>query len=381
MDSAPKPASPILPPPLNDEAQPAPEENQTADPTQLLEIGLEKLRGDQIEEAIQALSKALKLACLKFGDVSDETAVFYYHYGDALLRQFENSQSDNLFGSAVPQEIVYSDDEAPPNEEAEPKAEASEIQGTGEEEVKQRPSNSNDSSSEEEQAGEQEPEGDAEEQGQAVSLEEGAKALEVAPEPNADEPELEDGDMQICWEVLDSCRVILERSRSDVNLLYKVLLRIGDLQTWNERLEDAKEEYSKALEVLGELEGVRPSRNRAEVYYLLGNNSLCRVGFEANAADFFTQALGVLNELKLTSSPADAEELAGLIIEIGQKREEALEQQKSFQAIRESQTVEEDGLGKPQIATGTVTELGVLGKRKRPEDQNEFVGKKPKLSP
>mmetsp|Transcript_2121 Transcript_2121/g.5247 ORF Transcript_2121/g.5247 Transcript_2121/m.5247 type:complete len:376 (+) Transcript_2121:1803-2930(+) len=345
---------------------------QPTDPRELLHIALEHLRANAIEDAIQLLSTALKAACLTFGEGSEEAAVFYYHYGDALLRQYENSQDENLFGVDVPQEVVYSDDEGEAPGDSGSLPQDSEQVPSAELQSEEKPSNTNESSSEDE--AQAEPQGNAEEPSKEADEQE-------APEPEADCPELEDGDLQICWEVLEFCRVILERGNSNTELLYKVHLRIGDLQTWNERFDEAKEEYSKALEVLGALEGVRPTRRRAEIFFLLGNNSLCRVGHEASAAEFFSQALEVLKEYSQNAPQHEAEEILGLISDIEHKREDAIEQQKSFQAIREAQP-EEEGLGKPQISTaGGVMELGVLGKRKREEGDSEFMHKRQKQSP
>jgi tetratricopeptide (TPR) repeat protein len=378
MESAPNPTSPNGPTQAQETTPAVPVVTESSDPLELLNSGLEKLKSDEIEESIELLSKALKAACQNYGDLDEQAAVFYYHYGDALLLQFENSKADNLFGTAVPQEIVYSDDEQLPEATEEAKSDqVLLIQDSEEPQDVQRPTNCDASSSEEEQPESQGEGGLPEGQGEDQQPSDEPDAVQELP---SDEPELEEGDLQLCWEALETCRVILERTNSNRELLYKVHLRIGDRQTWNELLEEAKLEYVKALEILGEIEGVRATRRRAEIYFLLGNNSLCRVGHEAAAAEFFNQALEVLKELHSQAGTGEAGEFESLISEIILKRDEAFEQQRSFQVIRESQPgPEAEGLSKPTL-TGTITELGVLGKRKRNEEEgdSEYPSKKPK---
>lgn len=93
-------------------------------------------------------------------------------------------------------------------------------------------------------------------------------------------------------------RLILERTKQDNDLLYNVYLNLGTVQNWKENYAEAITEYTKALDMLYTIEGENYSRNKAEVFFRIGNAHLNIPGNEQQSNHNFTQALCQLEGYK-----------------------------------------------------------------------------------
>lgn len=131
-----------------------------------------------------------------YGEMSVESAVAHYEYGNALLLKEEENPSNDLLGNV---DATASNDSKHVEDE--------------------------DVDDEDEEA-----EGETEEN----------------PPQEDDEPE---GDLQIAWEVLDVARCILEKESSAAckSFLSDVYMRLGDLMRFNSNVAASIEEYQKAL--------------------------------------------------------------------------------------------------------------------------------------
>lgn len=318
----------------------SPQKPEIVDFEGLLTQSIEAIRNENLELAVELAAASVQEAVKVKGDLDPDMYRFYYHYADAVIKVYEFTQGNKIFGEAVPEKICYSDDEKEP------------------ESTEQQP-----------EAQPQEPETEAKQ----AEDEEDEEDEEEDPEAEVEIEEEEVDDLQIAWENLEMSRVLLERYHTDIEYLYKTYMRLGDLQSWKENFAEALEEYSKGLNTTYQFEGDAPSRRKAEVFFLLGNTCLLQAGKEKEAHHYFTQALEVLNALKETvQSQGEMTDIEGLINEITIKRDDAAEQAESLQMIKASETHEnENGFDQPKTASNDVKDLGVVRKRPRetvPED-------------
>ena len=135
-----------------------------------------------------------------YGEMSVESAVAYYEYGNALLLKEEENPSNDLLGNVdatASNDSKHIEDEDIDDEDEEAEGETEDHPKAGVED---------------------------------------------------DEPE---GDLQIAWEVLDVARCILERESSTASksFLSDVYMRLGDLMRFNSNVAASIEEYQKALTI------------------------------------------------------------------------------------------------------------------------------------
>lgn len=299
----------------------SPQNPESVDFEALLSQSIQAVANENLELAVELAALSVQEAVKVKGELDPDMYRFYYHYADAVIKIYEFTQGNKIFGEAVPEKICYSEEEK--------EQETDEIQ---EEEVKQE-----------------------------------TNQKEEDPEAEEDIEEEDVDDLQIAWENLELSRVLLERYQSDIEFLYKTYMRLGDLQSWKENFGEALEEYSKAINTAYQFEGDAPTRRKAEVFFLLGNTCLLQAGKEKEAFHYFTQALEVLNALKETAqSQGELEDIELLITEITIKRDDATEQAESLDTIKTSQalTEPETGFGQPKISN-EVKDLGVVRKRAR----------------
>lgn len=329
-----------LPSTDNEVKDTSPLREEVPDPETLFFQGCEDLKSNLFEIAVERLCKSLEIMTAKKGELDVDLYKYYFHYADALLRQYEAKQ--DLFGDEIPTAVVYSDEEMENTEETNP--------------VQSEAESQDESSSDE---SESDPA-----QNSTLKNENGD---ENTAKEETEEPE----DLQLAWESLETCRVILNLNQNDLHYLFLAYSRLGDLQTWKESFEEACNEYQEALNILFRLEGEEPSRRKAELFFLIGTTFLNQPGKERDAQQNITLALNQLENLRsLACNPQEIEELSSLIAEIKLKSEDAIEQEQSLIALKtESQSNPED-FGIPTIQ-GEVQDLGVLGKRRREENNDE----------
>ncbi|CAG9313883.1 unnamed protein product [Blepharisma stoltei] len=329
------------------------------DPEELFNQGLFDLKENNTDLAVKKLGKSLQIISAKRGELDMSLYKYYYHYADALLVQYEEEQGDNLFGTELPEEEEYSNDEE--NESG--SAEEGESQ-EGSQENEENNSEGEEESNEQQSESEEEPEEEEEQQ---------PSPPEEQQNPSADKKdELED--LQIVWENLETCRIILKSNQNDPEYLLKTYTRLGDVKNWNEDFNGACEEYSEALGLLLQLEGDIFSRRKAELYFLIGTTHLNQPGKEKEAAESFTKALEQLEMVKMRIFDYEIiKELTDVIEEVKMKREDAIEQEQSLKILQEEKEQEEkanEGFASSAIS-GDVKDLGTFGKRKKEQNNGE----------
>ena len=143
--------------------------------------------------------------------------------------------------------------------------------------------------------------------------------------------------MQLAWESLDTARVILIKEQSpDSTILIKVYRRLAEVNVYKEDFDSACEEYQNALNILQMVQGLMPSRQKAEIHYLIGLYRLQVKGKEQEAADEFSNALANLEGVMLAiANPEERQELLSIIQDIKMKKEDALEQKESISALEQ----------------------------------------------
>ena len=346
------------------------------------------LKRGEIERSIEMFCKALEQVTKLKGELDPSLFKFYYQYADALLIQQEKENEGQIFGDMVPKEIPCSVSSSQcENEESgedsnseEPKdlSEDSQLSSENAENIENHKISPENSKENQDLVSgsdniKENSEGSSEEDDSGS--EESEKQPENIPQPEV--PEEKNDDLEIAWECLESARVILKNSAEvDLEYLIKVITRIGDLLSYKEEFEKANEEYSTSLQLLSTLEGFTPSRKKAELYFLLGNNFLQVKGKENESAEHFTKALenleGVLNTTKDISLQ---NELKEIIKEVSNKRDDAYEQKQSINALNE---LEENPINQFDAPThnNNIIDLGVLGRRKRePDNDPDFPDK------
>lgn len=304
---------------------------------QQLAKGKSLLAASDYEAAVQAIGEALEIATRLKGELDTDLGDFYYANGNALLCRYEESVQDQVMPGEPLQEAVLNQETTPADTDAKPAAE-SDVVGL-----------------------------------EAEIASAGSESAEEVEESKVEEDPSEVDELQLAWENLETARVIyLNSTRADE--LIKVHVRLGDLEVVRQSYLSAQEEYHKALNLM---DPDTPSRKLAEVYYLLGSTNLAVPEHESEAVDYFDRAMATLEQLKSESR----ETMEGLIKEIQEKREDAVEQAQSYKVIKESfKAVAGDVFTAPQNPAGPVLDLGVV-KRKREEKPAEDGDKKPKLGP
>ncbi|CAG9326919.1 unnamed protein product [Blepharisma stoltei] len=359
----------------------SPIHEETPDPDTLFFQGLEDLKSNLFDIAVERLGKSLEIKVARQGELSADLYKNYYHYADAILHQYEANQDSQLFGEEIPEGVVYSDEEnfemgSPQNVENEGKSDESGESGSESDrensaencknevlaENNETPLENNEAPAENNEAPAENNEAPAENNEMPVESNEGNNPVEN------DEDE---DDLQLAWENLETCRVILNLHQNDLHYLFLTHVRLGDLQTWKELFEEACHEYQEALSILFRIQGEAPSRRKAELFFLIGTTFLNQPGKEKDAAQNFILAVGQLEGTKETiCDAAEAKEIDELMNEIKMKIDDALEQEQSINILK-SQTMEEpEDFSAPTIVNGEVQDLGVLGKRKREKCEN-----------
>lgn len=185
--------------------------------------------------AAELYSKALEAKVQLHGELSPETAEYYYHYGYSLLQSYLSSVDSNLFGEKVIEA-------------------ATEVLASSQ------------------SSAESDPGSTVNEAGSAVSEEE---------------------DLQLAWEALESARIIHSRTFNYAALM-DTHSALGELENARENYGSAVEEYKQALDCA---DAQSPPRRIAELEYRLGLTYLAIFGTEAEAIAHFTRAVEILEQV------------------------------------------------------------------------------------
>ncbi|OMJ95381.1 hypothetical protein SteCoe_1303 [Stentor coeruleus] len=349
---------------------------KTQNPEEIYNEGLECIKSGRIEYAIESLlSKALEIATTTYGELDKNLYKYYYAYADALIFQYEKENEGKIFGEAVPEQVACSMSSSQMAEEGS----SSEVGSLSNEEFEENEQGENENPSEEQvkiegglnQKEENDEEGSEDD---SFSPEDNEFIQPENPPENTDE---KTDDLQLAWESLESARVILKNNENlDMDYLIKVITRLGDLLSYKEDFEKACQEYNSALSLQITIEGDKPSRTKASLHFLLGNNFMQIRGKELEAADNFDKALEYMTFIMDNAKNEDERsELVEIIKEIRVKKEDALEQKESLKALQELD-VNPNSFDVPQMEN--VVDLGVI-KKKKPENEEEDIGEKKRL--
>ncbi|OMJ85053.1 hypothetical protein SteCoe_13708 [Stentor coeruleus] len=355
---------------------------KSQNPEEIYNEGLGCIRNGNLEQAIELLSKALEIATITYGELDSTIYKYYYNYADALILQHEKENEGKIFGEAVPEQVACSvsssqlAEEGSSNEEGSSsyedleENEPKQNENPSEEQAKVRETSS---PKEEENSNE---EGDDEE-------EEGSENDSFSPEDNdknnepmqLENPPEKTDDLQLAWESLESARVILKNHENlDIDYLIKVITRLGDLLSYKEEFEKACQEYKSALALQITIEGDGPSRTKASLHFLLGNNFIQIKGKELESAENFDKALEYMTFImENTKNEDERSELVEIIKEIKVKKEDALEQKESLTALQELD-VNPNSFDAPQMEN--VVDLGVIKKKKPGNEEDDMEKKK-----
>jgi tetratricopeptide (TPR) repeat protein len=324
------------------------------DPEKIYTEGSNLLEKGETEKSIEKLSKALEIATKLKGELDISLVKYYYTYADALIIQHEKENGQNIFGDAIPEKIPCSGTSS--------QSEESEQDLSQEKKEEETVSDLNNLTKEDQKNEENEKDSDSE----SFSPEESESEAKVLGEKI--------DDLEIAWECLESARVIL-KNQTDLNYYIKVIIRIGDLLSYKEEFEKSIEEYSTALQSLQAVEGPIYSRRKAELYFLIGSNLLQSKNKEIESAENFTKALENLEGvLSTTTEPQVREELNEIIKEVINKRDDALEQKQSINALKELENTEANQFDAATL--NNIVDLGIIGKKKRePSEDPSFPEK------
>lgn len=349
-------------------------------PEDIYNEGLGCIRSGNIEQAIELLGKALEIATITYGELDSTIYKYYYTYADALILQHEKENEGKIFGEAVPEQVACS---VSSSQIAEEGSSSGEDSSSDEDLVENEPGQGENEKPSEEQAkveGSPSPkEEDNEEEGE--NEEEGSEDDSFSPEDddkNNEPMQLENppenagektDDLQLAWESLETARVILKNHENlDMDYLIKVITRLGDLLSYKEDFEKACQEYKSALALQITMEGDGPSRAKASLHFLLGNNFIQIKGKELEAAENFDKALEYMTFIMDNAkNEEERSDLVEIIKEIRVKKEDALEQKDSLTALQELD-VNPNSFDAPQMEN--IVDLGVI-KKKKPENEGE----------
>eukprot|EP00741_Cyanophora_paradoxa_P018919 tig00021105_g18264.t1 len=323
---------------------PAPAAEAVAEASKLLEEG-RALVGSDVDAAIEKIGSALEKQVALYGQLSLETAEFYYMYGHALLTKIEN-ETDPL-GDAVGKPGEEGEAQAAPEAPASAPAASKDKPLCGDllsiedgSDAEDAPANAKSSGKQPAQAAPKQPE--QEESGNEG--EEGEEGGEGAAGEGEGEGEGEeaDGDMQIAWENLDTARTIWEHYPKGQELnLARVHLRLGDHCLEAEKFTEAAEEFSHALSIRRQHLGP-DDRKLMDCYHGL-MMAYQLAGDGEKAVEQCDAAVGLaerrLKAIAGSSAAADeAEDLAYIIQGLKEKRAELEESAKESvkQAIAEA---------------------------------------------
>ncbi|CAK9882777.1 unnamed protein product [Sphagnum jensenii] len=187
------------------------------DAQRLYDLGCGALRIDAYDEAADCLSKALEIRVRHYGELALECAMTYYKYGCALFDKLQ-SEADPLGDTATPQE-----------------------------------SNRGSLSSEASKGKEEDPADDEEGDGDGEG-------------DQGDEEEVEDGDLEDAWKMLEFARVIHEKHGCCTIETVDIITKLADINCFKEDYKTCFEDYANALHILEGL--VEPdSRILAELHF------------------------------------------------------------------------------------------------------------------
>ena len=339
------------------------------DPQSLYDEGLALIKAEKTEKAIECLSNALEIATKQRGDLHESLYKFYYSYADAIIIQCEQENSNNMFGDAVPQEVAKSEEpgnsaaEGDENDEQGSESGSEYSNSSSEAEAPQDSDKMQVDPATETNPGAGPPKDTIEEkEGSECSDEESESEEQNVPPPNQEE------DLQLAFENLDTARLILSRLQTpDQEFLYKVQLRLGDLESMRENFDGACVEYTNALNLLKSMEGLKPTREQATVHYLIGLNYLYSKYKETEAAENFKLSYAILESILLTCKNEETEaELKAVMEDLKIKIEDALEQKESVEKLKEMENTETNVFDAPMMTN--VVDLGVI-KRKKQDDE------------
>ena len=199
-------------------------------------------------------------------------------------------------------------------------------------------------------------------------------------------------EIQVAWENLDACRVVLEQylqsqqnlkqedRKTFLNRLANCRVRLGDCENWKEDFASALIEYRHALALLESLGPLSNARRIAELHFLIGNTLLYEFKDESLAQalksykdgrDIIAQLLGQVSQnaggKAAEDVQAQAEELAAIVKTFEEKIDEVVEELETkdeAQAERRQLLAvinRSAGFAKSQFEDGTV-EVKKLGK-------------------
>jgi hypothetical protein len=189
-------------------------------------------------------------------------------------------------------------------------------------------------------------------QNQSNKIDNGAKINGKFEQSNKEQNKInqldEEGieEIQIAWENLDICRLIIEKyflenanmnpeEKSVLELrLANCYLRLGDCENWKELFSVALEEYMKSLEILNRLNSPNTLRRIAELHFLIANTYLYEFKDLAfvNALEHYEMGKATLSrkiaELKLEVQTKAVEDMIMQLQEISRTFEEKIEEVK-----------------------------------------------------
>lgn len=253
----------------NTETTPAVPENSVAE---LMAIGRRDFICNDFENAVDNLSKCCEKLTQEFGEEAVETAEGYFWYAKAL---WENSRGKNDFLG----EEAENDDVKPLETKLETHVEEpEEEQNSAEKEAIPESQNaSKDVVNAGEIEAEKAPEKETEmaENGDAPAENAEGEDGEDADEEEEDEDEI--SDHQLAYEMFELARSIYEKQPTSTEIQTKkseIYLNLGEITGENGQIEEAIEEYQKALKILTDDsifdEQTKNQRRIAEVYFSLG---------------------------------------------------------------------------------------------------------------
>eukprot|EP00242_Pyramimonas_sp_CCMP2087_P017310 CAMPEP_0198198564 /NCGR_PEP_ID=MMETSP1445-20131203/2031_1 /TAXON_ID=36898 /ORGANISM="Pyramimonas sp., Strain CCMP2087" /LENGTH=341 /DNA_ID=CAMNT_0043868167 /DNA_START=86 /DNA_END=1107 /DNA_ORIENTATION=+ len=234
------------------------------------EDGCRFITSKKMEEAVEALGKALEIRSEHYGDAAPETASTYYKYGCALY--YKAVEDTGVFGSNVPEQVGDEDEENAEEENAE---EEEAVKDGGDEET----------------------------------------------------PEEEGTDMELAWEMLEYARVIYSSLPDKTTELAQVHERLADISMEQELFENAADDYQKALELLAD-SNVPQTRGMIGVLFQLSlalQMQNCYEAAEEKCKEAVRLCKGEIDIRRRNDDGEGAKDLEGVLEDLNGKLEELVE--------------------------------------------------------
>eukprot|EP00238_Polyblepharides_amylifera_P002075 CAMPEP_0196589162 /NCGR_PEP_ID=MMETSP1081-20130531/62862_1 /TAXON_ID=36882 /ORGANISM="Pyramimonas amylifera, Strain CCMP720" /LENGTH=428 /DNA_ID=CAMNT_0041911887 /DNA_START=63 /DNA_END=1349 /DNA_ORIENTATION=- len=183
----------------------------------LFQEGVQGIRDNTMEAAVEVLGKCLEIRTGRFGDAAPETASAYHKYGSALF--YKAIEDSGVFGSKVPETVGNEDEDEDEDEEEDEEEDENE---NGKEEEKEDDKNGED--------GKGKDKGKAEAEGES-----GAEEEMVS-------------DMEMAWQMLETARVIYSNIPESSKSLSEIHERLADISMEEEKFEEAVKDYQISLD-------------------------------------------------------------------------------------------------------------------------------------